>query len=157
MCLPLVAIGSCELSKRDWVRQLDVKAQEFDGDVYTGRRDASTHFMIVSHAPTTSNLDVPKIVSLGEECLSRGATQLRIDLSGTKISDESIDRFATLSKLDALDLSDTLVTSSGATALRSRMPSTDIKDKLISDNNAMQVRSGSVLKRNGWNSRLSNS
>lgn len=127
VCLPLVAIGWYELSYREWIRQLDVKAKAFDGDVYTGRRDASSHFMIASHAHTTGDTDVAKIVSLGEECLSGGATKLYIDLSSTKISDESVGRFADLSRLDSLDLSDTLVTLSGAASLRAKMPSTEIK------------------------------
>ncbi len=129
MCLPLAVIGWYEHSYRDWIQQLDIKAKKFDGDVHNGRREASSHLTISCHEPRTSDPDVPQIVSLGAECLAGGATKLHIDLSKTTISEDSIDQFATLLRLDTLDLSDTLVSPSGAERLRAKMPVTDIKDK----------------------------
>ena len=128
MCLPLVVLGWYQLSHRDWIKQLDMKAKNFNGDVYNGRRDASDHFMISCHDPQTSDFHVPEIVSLGEECISGGAQKLHIDVSKTSITDDSIEQFAALVKLDTLDLSDTLVSRSGVARVRAKMPNTVIKD-----------------------------
>ncbi len=89
---------------------------------------ASDHFMISCHDPKTSDLHVSEIVSLGEECISGGARKLYIDVSKTSITDDSIEQFVALVKLDTLDLSDTPVSRSGAARLRAKMPNTVIKD-----------------------------
>ena len=129
MYLPLVVLGWYELSHRDWIKQLDRKAKNFNGDAYNGRRDASDHFMISCHDPKASDLHVPEIVSLGEECISGGARKLHIDVSKTSITDDSIEQFATLVKPDTLDLSDTLVSRSGVERVRAKMPNSIIKDE----------------------------
>ena len=129
LCLPLVMLGWSELLYRDWVNELDDKASAFQGHVHKGRRDASSHLNIWCHDSATRDTDVPLIVRLASECLDGGATKLNIDLSGTSISDESIDQFASLKKLDALNLSDTLVTQLAVSNLRAKIPNTEIIDK----------------------------
>ncbi len=129
MCLPLVMLGWYELSYRDWVNQLDDKASAFHGHVHNGRRDASSHLKIWCHESATTDTDVPLIVHLASECLDGGAAKLHIDLSETSISDRSIDQFASLKKLDTLNLSNTHVTSSGVSRLRAEIPNTEIIDR----------------------------
>lgn len=129
MCLPCFVLFGYEHSRRQWIQQLDRQAQDIGCNVYNGRRDASGYFVISSRNQNVADDCIPDIVRIGNELISGDTDELRIDLSGTGVTDDGIGQFATLSKLDFLSLTDTLVSREGVNQLRLQMPDTVIEDR----------------------------
>ena len=71
---------------------------------------------------------MPDLVAIALDCLSNpSVTNLNIDLSGSSITDTSLNDLSQLSGLDTLDLQDTRVTEAIVSKLRGKLTGTVVK------------------------------